>query len=50
MSFVKGLSENVSDNRLDLIKDGGNEMRVLSGEPLGVKMAGRSIIADVCVN
>ena len=47
---VKGLSENVSDDGLDPIEDGGKDMRVPFGEPSGVKMAGRSVVADVHVN
>ena len=38
--FVKGLSENVSDDGLDLIEEGGRELRVPSREPSGVKTAG----------
>ena len=38
--FVKGLSENMSDDGLDLIKEGGRELRVPSREPSGVKTAG----------
>ena len=37
--FVKGLSENVSDDGLDPT-EGGRELRVPSGEPSGVKAAG----------
>jgi hypothetical protein len=36
--LVKGLSENMSDDRLDLEND-VKELRVLSGEPSGVKTA-----------
>jgi len=48
--LANGLSENVSDDGLDLIDDGGNETRVPSGEPSGVKTAWRSVVADVRVN
>jgi hypothetical protein len=47
--LVKGLSENVSDDRLDP-EDGVKELRVPSGEPSGVKTAGRSVVADVHTN
>jgi len=40
VSSVKGLSENVSDDGLDPIEDGGKDTRVPFGEPSGVKMAG----------
>jgi len=48
--FMKGLSENVSDDGLDPTEEGGRELRVPSGEPSGVKAAGRSVVADVRVN
>jgi hypothetical protein len=48
--LANGLSENVSDDGLDPIDDGGNETRVPSGEPSGVKTAWRSVVADVRVN
>jgi hypothetical protein len=45
VSLMDGLSESVSDDSLDLLDDSGNESRVPSGEPSGVKMAGRSVLA-----
>ena len=47
---MKGLSENASDDGLDPTEDDGKELRVPSGEPSGVKTAGRSVVADVRVN
>ena len=48
--LANGLSENVSDDGLDPIDNGGSETRVPSGEPSGVKMFGWSVVADVHVN
>ena len=48
--LVNGLSENVRDDGLDPIDNGGSETRVPSGEPSGVKMFGWSVVADVRVN
>ena len=48
--LANGLSENVSDDGLDPIDDGGSEARVPFREPLGVKIFGWSVVADVCVN
>jgi hypothetical protein len=48
--LANGLSENVSDDGLDPIDNGGSETRVPSGEPSGVKTFGWSVVADVRVN
>ena len=48
--LMNGLSENAIDDGLDPPEEGGRESRVPSGEPSGVKTAGRSIAADVRVN
>ena len=48
--LMNGLSENVSEDGLDPPEEGGKELRVLSGEPSGVKTAGCSLVADVCEN
>ena len=43
VSLMNGLSEKVSD-------DGGNKLRVPSGEPFRVKTAGHSVVANVHAN
>ena len=50
VSLMNGLSENVSEDGLDPPEEGGKELRVPSGEPSGVKTAGRSVVADVRAN
>jgi hypothetical protein len=45
VSLINRLSENVIEDGLDPPEEGGRESRVPSGEPLGVKMAGHSILA-----
>ena len=44
VSLINGLSENVIDDGLDPPEEGGRESRVPSGEPSGVKTAGRSVV------
>ena len=39
VSSRKGLSENVIDNGLDPVDEGGNELRIPDGEPSGVNTA-----------
>ena len=46
VSLINGLSENVIDDGLDPPEEGGRESRVPSGEPSGVKTAGRSVVVD----
>ena len=51
MSLTNRLSDDESDDGLDSLEDGGRELRVPSGEPSEVKMAGRSVVVvDVHTN
>ena len=50
VSSMNGLSEKVSEDTLDPLEDGGNESRVLSGEPSGVKTAGCNVTVDARAN
>ena len=43
----KGVSEKVIDDGLDSVDEGGNELRVPDGEPLGVNITCRSIVLAV---
>ena len=43
----KGVSEKVIDDGLDSVDEGGNELRVPDGEPSGVNIACRSVVAAV---
>lgn len=47
VSSGRGLSENVTDDGLDPIDEGGKELRVPGGEPSGVNTAWRSVVAAV---
>jgi hypothetical protein len=42
---AEGLRENVDDKGLDGAEEEGSELRVPVGDPSGVKMAGRSVVA-----
>jgi hypothetical protein len=46
VSVGDGRSENVIDDGVDAV-DEGNEPRVPTGDPSGVKLAGRSVVAAV---
>ena len=43
----KCLSEKVIDDGLDSVDEGGNELRVPDGEPSGVSIVCRSVVAAV---
>jgi hypothetical protein len=47
---LNGLSEKVSEDTLDPLDDDGNELRVPSGEPSGVRTAGCSVVVGARVN